>query len=89
MNRFLFLFAALALLLQPAARVAAHEGHNTAPGEAGAGPLNGPVTLTAEAEKNLGLKVEVAELRTLEKTVAQLRPEGREVEIVGDNRASA
>lgn len=72
MNRSLPLLIALAVFAGPAVRLAAHEGHNKAPGEAGAGPLTGPVTLTPTAEKNLGLKVEAAELRTLEKTVAVL-----------------
>lgn len=63
---------ALATVFASSARVSAHEGHNKAPGESGAGPLTGPVTLTATAEKNLGLKIEAAELRTLEKTVAVL-----------------
>ena len=72
MKRPLVFLSLLALIAQFAALALAHEGHNKAPGEAGAGPLNGPVTLTAEAEKNLGLKMEVAELRTLEKTVAVL-----------------
>jgi len=72
MKRPFHFFAALTVLTCSAARVSAHEGHNKAPGEAGAGPLTGPVTLTATAEKNLGLKIEAAELRTLEKTVAVL-----------------
>ncbi|MDP3073792.1 MAG: efflux RND transporter periplasmic adaptor subunit [Opitutaceae bacterium] len=59
------LFAACGIALR------AHEGHNKAPGEQG-GAVTGPVTITPEAEKNLGLKVEAAELRTLEKTVSVL-----------------
>ena len=70
MNR---LFVTLLVVVAAAAVSAvAHEGHNKAPGEAGAGPLTGPVTLTPEAEKNLGLKVEAAELRTIEKTLTAL-----------------
>jgi multidrug efflux pump subunit AcrA (membrane-fusion protein) len=72
MKRPLLFLTALTVLSWPAARVSAHEGHNKAPGESGAGPLTGPVTLTSTAEKNLGLKIEAAELRTLEKTVAVL-----------------
>lgn len=72
MIRSLSLLMALAAVVASVPRVSAHEGHNKAPGESGAGPLTGPVTLTATAEKNLGLKIEAAELRTLEKTVAIL-----------------
>lgn len=70
MNRLFVTF--LVIVAAAAVRVVAHEGHNKAPGEAGAGPLTGPVTLTPEAEKNLGLKVEAAELRTIEKTLTAL-----------------
>ena len=49
----------------------AHVGHDKAPGEDGA-PGAGPVRFSAEAENNLGLKHEAAELRTLEKTLAAL-----------------
>ena len=49
----------------------AHEGHAKAPGEEGA-VASGPITITAEAKANLALKVEEAELRTLEKTVMVL-----------------
>jgi multidrug efflux pump subunit AcrA (membrane-fusion protein) len=69
MNR---LFVSLLVGAAAAISVVAHEGHNKAPGEAGAGPLNGPVTLTPEAERNLGLKVEAAALRTIEKTLTAL-----------------
>ncbi|MFZ5496555.1 MAG: efflux RND transporter periplasmic adaptor subunit [Verrucomicrobiota bacterium] len=69
MNR---LLASLLLGLATLVSVRAHEGHDKAPGETGAGPLTGPVTLTLEAEKNLGLVVEAAELRTLEKTLTAL-----------------
>ncbi len=68
-----FLFLALTVVFAAGSiSVWAHEGHNKAPGEAGAGPLTGPVTLTPEAVKNLGLKVEAAELRTIEKTLTAL-----------------
>ncbi len=46
-----------------------HEGHNKAPGEGGEAPGAGPITITAEARKNLGLMVEEAQLRNLEKTL--------------------
>jgi len=49
--------------------VLAHEGHNKAPGEGGESPTSGPIAITAEAQTNLALKVEEAELRTLDKTV--------------------
>jgi multidrug efflux pump subunit AcrA (membrane-fusion protein) len=64
--------AVVALMAQPGNRVSAHEGHDKTPGEDGAGPLTGPVKLTPAAEKNLGLKHEAAELRTLEKTLTAL-----------------
>ncbi len=72
MKRPLLYLTLLVLLTQPAIRLLAHAGHDKAPGEDGAGPLTGPVTLTPEAEKNLGLKVEAADLRTIEKTLAVL-----------------
>jgi len=46
----------------------AHAGHDKAPGEDEAAG-GGPVTITAEARKNLGVKVETADLRTIEKTI--------------------
>ena len=46
-----------------------HAGHDKAPGEDGPGPTSGPITITAEAKKNLALQVEEAEVRTLDKTV--------------------
>ena len=72
MKRLLIFVALVGFFAQPAARVFAHAGHDKAPGEDNAGPLTGPVKLTPEAEKNLGLKLEAAELRTLEKTLAAL-----------------
>ena len=68
--RFLITTALLAVGAVAPAR--AHEGHNKAPGEQGAGAVNGPITITPEAAKNLGLKVEAAELRTLQKTISML-----------------
>ena len=72
MKRPLLYLTLLVLLIQPAPRLLAHAGHDKAPGEDNVGPLTGPVTLSPEAERNLGLKVEAADLRTLEKTVAVL-----------------
>ncbi|MEO7297433.1 MAG: efflux RND transporter periplasmic adaptor subunit [Verrucomicrobiota bacterium] len=45
-----------------------HAGHDKAPGEDGEGATKGPITISDEAKKNLGLKVEEASLQTLEKT---------------------
>jgi cobalt-zinc-cadmium efflux system membrane fusion protein len=70
MKRPLIFLILTAFLVQPAAYVLAHAGHDKAPGDDNVGPLTGPVTLTPEAEKNLGLKVESADLRTLEKTLS-------------------
>jgi multidrug efflux pump subunit AcrA (membrane-fusion protein) len=63
---------ALALFAALAVSAFAHEGHDAAPGTEGAGAVTGPVTVTAEAAKNLGLKVEEAALRTLQKTISML-----------------
>ena len=70
MNRCTRLFILL-LSLTAATMSVAHEGHNKAPGEQ-TGAVTGPITLTPQAEKNLGLKVEAAELRTLEKALPVL-----------------
>ena len=72
MKRFILLLGAIALLAQPAGNLLAHAGHDKAPGDDSNGPLTGPVKLTAEAVKNLGLKVETADLRTIEKTLSAL-----------------
>ena len=63
------LLTILALSMACAPVLLAHEGHDKAPGEGGEGPTTGPIAITAEAKKNLALKVEEAELRTLEKTL--------------------
>ncbi len=47
----------------------AHEGHDKAPGEDSEGSPNGPIAITAEAKTNLGLVVEEAQIRTLDKTL--------------------
>ena len=49
-----------------------HAGHDKAPGEEGEVTAKGPITISAEAKANLGLKVEEAELRTLEKTLTAI-----------------
>lgn len=72
MKRPIVLLAVLTLLVASVPRVFAHEGHDKAPGEDATGALTGPITITPEAAKNLGLKLEMAELRTLEKTLAAL-----------------
>ena len=50
----------------------AHAGHDKAPGEEGETTAKGPITITAEAKANLGLKVEEAELRTIEKILTAI-----------------
>ncbi len=62
------ILTALAVAVTFAPAVLAHEGHDKAPGEGGESPTSGPIAITAEAKRNLALKVEEAELRTLEKT---------------------
>lgn len=60
-----------------ASNLSAHEGHDKAPGEEGAAVATGPITITAEARTNLALKVEEAQLRTLQKTfvaIGQIEP---------------
>lgn len=71
-HRSLLFASLLTVALGAAPALRAHAGHDKAPGEDNAGPLAGPITLTAEAEKNLGLTVDEATLRTLEKTLAAL-----------------
>lgn len=72
MKRPLIFLVLVGFLVQPGTGVFAHAGHDKAPGEDNAGPLTGPIKLTPEAEKNLALKLETAELRTLEKTLEAL-----------------
>lgn len=67
LSKFLGLaLAATFVVLAP--NVFPHEGHDKAPGEEGESATGGPIAITTEAKTNLGLKVEEAELRTLEKT---------------------
>ncbi len=68
-SNFVNLSATLAALLALTPAAFPHEGHDKAPGEGGESPTSGPIAITAEAKKNLALKVEEAELRTLDKTV--------------------
>lgn len=56
------------LIIGIAPQLYAHAGHDKAPGEEGESATAGPIAITAEAKKNLALKVEEAEMRTLEKT---------------------
>ncbi|MEO8438893.1 MAG: efflux RND transporter periplasmic adaptor subunit [Spartobacteria bacterium] len=50
----------------------AHAGHDKAPGEEGEVTTKGPITISSEAKANLGVKVEEAELRTIEKTLSAI-----------------
>lgn len=72
MKRSLLYSLLLVMLLVEPEAAWAHVGHDKAPGEDGAGPLTGPITITPEAAKNLGLKLETAELRTIEKILTAL-----------------
>jgi cobalt-zinc-cadmium efflux system membrane fusion protein len=65
----LALIAAGLIVIGFARQSLAHEGHAHAPGEEGV-ITSGPITITAEAKANLALKVEEAQLRTLEKTLS-------------------
>ena len=65
----LALIAAAGLIVFPSTNcLNAHEGHAHAPGEEGT-VTSGPITITAEAKTNLALKLEEAQLRTIEKTL--------------------
>jgi membrane fusion protein, heavy metal efflux system len=62
--------ALLAALLCTAAPLFAHEGHDHGPGAPGGETaITGPIAITAEAKTNLGLRLEEAELRTLDRTL--------------------
>jgi membrane fusion protein, heavy metal efflux system len=74
--RNLGLVAAGLIVMGLAQQSPAHEGHDHAPGEEGV-ITTGPITITAEAKTNLALKVEEAQLRTVEKTlsvIGQIEP---------------
>jgi multidrug efflux pump subunit AcrA (membrane-fusion protein) len=74
MKKYSVLIAALVAILSfTFARSSfAHAGHDKAPGEEGEVTAKGPITITAEAKTNLGIKVEEAEMRTLEKTLTAI-----------------
>ncbi len=58
------------LLIGTPPTVGAHEGHADAPGEAAVGAAaSGPVRVSEAARKNLGLRVEEAELHPIEQTL--------------------
>ena len=63
---------AAALWLGTLASLHAHAGHDDAPGGENAGVAGGPISISDEARKNLGLKTEEAEVRTLDKTLLVL-----------------
>ena len=60
------------LLLASATLAFSHAGHDKAPGDDASGPVTGPITISAEARKNLGLVTEDADLRSVEKTLLVL-----------------
>ncbi len=49
-----------------------HAGHDKAPGDDASGPVTGPIAISAEARKNLGLVTADADLRSVEKTLLVL-----------------
>ncbi len=61
-----------------------HAGHDKAPGEDGEGAIKGPITISEEAKKNLGLTVEEAALQTLEKTFTVIG----QIEIIPNHAAA-
>ena len=63
-----FALSLTAAFVALAPELLAHAGHDKAPGEDVESGVGGPIAITAEAKTNLALKVEEAELRTLEKT---------------------
>jgi membrane fusion protein, heavy metal efflux system len=57
-------------MLSAAPPLLAHEGHDHGPGAPGGDTvITGPIAITPEAKTNLGLRVEEAELRTLDRTL--------------------
>ena len=78
------LSATLVALLAFAPAAFPHEGHNKAPGEEGEGATKGPITISEEAKKNLGLTVEEAALQTLEKTFTVIG----QIEIIPNHAAA-
>lgn len=65
------MFAA-AILLATAPSAFSHAGHDKAPGDDASGPVTGPIAISAEARKNLGLVTADADLRSVEKTLLVL-----------------
>ncbi len=68
----LLIAAAAAGLLFVPTELLAHAGHDKAPGEEGEVTTKGPITISAEAKTNLGVTVEEAETRTIEKTLSAI-----------------
>ncbi|ODU25129.1 MAG: hypothetical protein ABS95_00875 [Verrucomicrobia bacterium SCN 57-15] len=71
------LSATIVCLLAFAPAAFPHAGHGKAPGEDGETSAFGPIAITAEAKKNLAIKVEEADVRTIEKTfmaIGQIEP---------------
>ena len=67
LNRAAAFAAAAALLFFVAPSALPHAGHDKAPGEEETA-TSGPIQITAEARANLGIKVDEAQVQTLEKT---------------------
>ncbi|MFQ5699765.1 MAG: efflux RND transporter periplasmic adaptor subunit [Myxococcota bacterium] len=65
-----FLVYGVALVFGMASPVLAHEGHTDAPGsDSATGASAGPIEVSEIAQRNLGLKVQEAELRSIETTL--------------------
>lgn len=67
-SKFAGCIAGALLFFYSAPVLLAHAGHDKAPGEEGESAMGGPIAITAEAKTNLALKIEEAEMRTLEKS---------------------
>ena len=78
------IYALLFFTLAFAPSVFPHAGHDKAPGEDGEGATKGPITISDEAKKNLGLKVEEATLQTLEKTFSVIG----QIEVIPNHAAA-
>jgi cobalt-zinc-cadmium efflux system membrane fusion protein len=63
---------AAGVLLATAPFAFSHAGHDKAPGDDASGPVTGPIAISAEARKNLGLVTADADLRRVEKTLLVL-----------------
>lgn len=65
------------VLLSHLSSAVAHEGHDHAPGEEPSVPSFGPIEITKEAKRNLGLTVEEADVRSLDHVltvIGQIEP---------------